>query len=824
MNGSDDSMVKIIQSLGLDYKPAEQSIKSFEARIASLNKQLFNMKANAIQGARDINQAFSSQLGSLGGGKVLVDQWGQPLKTIQTEAAKVGTGVVAGFTPATEAMKKHGQTVQDTAKQYSIFGSEMQRRVSWFLTGTMFYGTLKAAKETVQTISEVEMGMIEIARVMDDSSFVFKDYRDELLQLGVQYGQTFNTVQDIAVKWAQAGYNAKDSLELTKTALLALNTAELDATYATQGLIAVMAQWGLTAEELLPVLDKINKTADDFAITSQDIIDGITRSGAAAKNMNLTLDETIGVITVLRESSGRTGREVGNAFNTILSYMQRASSINIMERMGIRVFADEARTQFVSILDLFEQMAKKWNDPSVSDALKTQFEQAANEAGIFNEELAVAVGLQDKYNDLQKRDLAQSAAGMRRRNYFISLMERFNQVQEVTNNMMDASGYSMRENDRTMEGLAKKYESLKAAAQELAVALGDAGLLDSLKSIVDVGTDAAHAIAQMDEDSRAFLLTALELTSAVVALNSITRLFADQTIVTAIRGIMKLIPGWGQVAAVIAAVAGAIGLLTYNMKNANAQTLEDIQAKQNEIEKTDELIKKYDELKVKVDDSEEAKNSLLDVQRQLAAIYPDYVDSLDDEGNKMVTNIGLLREVIALKREELELKRQDAVASARADLTGLLQQQRNLQSKIDENKRRLESEDTITSGIFGGHKVTWDEREDILKAQQKLLQQKLEVDQNIKKTMELLDLDESKKWEAHRTKMLGITPGTASVPIGGTTNASASGALSSSSAYINEALRNDLRILEHRKRMEQITIAEIRLSPESQKSIQAKCR
>ena len=185
MNGSDDSMVKIIQSLGLDYKPAEQSIKSFEARIASLNKQLFNMKANAIQGARDINQAFSSQLGSLGGGKVLVDQWGQPLKTIQTEAAKVGTGVVAGFTPATEAMKKHGQTVQDTAKQYSILGSEMQRRVSWFLTGTMFYGTLKAAKETVQTISEVEMGMIEIARVMDDSSFVFKDYRDELYSLAL---------------------------------------------------------------------------------------------------------------------------------------------------------------------------------------------------------------------------------------------------------------------------------------------------------------------------------------------------------------------------------------------------------------------------------------------------------------------------------------------------------------------------------------------------------------------------------------------------------------------------------------------------------------
>jgi len=29
----------------------------------------------------------------------------------------------------------------------------------------------------------------------------------------------------------------------------------------TQGLIAIMAQWGLTAEELLPTIDKINITA-----------------------------------------------------------------------------------------------------------------------------------------------------------------------------------------------------------------------------------------------------------------------------------------------------------------------------------------------------------------------------------------------------------------------------------------------------------------------------------------------------------------------------------------------------------------------------------
>lgn len=804
MNGSDDSMVKIIQSLGLDYKPAEQSIKSFEARIASLNKQLFNMKANAIQGARDINQAFSSQLGSLGGGKVLVDQWGQPLKTIQTEAAKVGTGVVAGFTPATEALKGHGQAVQDVAKQYNIFGSEMQRRVSWFMTGGLFYGTLKAAKETVQTISEVEMGMIEIARVMEDSSFVFKEYRDELLQLGVQYGQTFDTVQNIALRWAQSGYNVRDSLELTKTSLLALNTAELDAKYATEGMIGIMSQWQLTAEDLLPVIDKINKTADDYAVTSQDLVDGLLRSSGAAKIMNLSIDETISLLTVMREASGRTGREVGNALNSILSYIQRPGSIKVLESMGIRVFADEARTQFRNVMGIFKDIAANWQTTSAS--IQDGFVAAADDAGLFNEELATALGMQEQWNDLQQRDIAQASAGVYRRNYFIGMIERLSNAQEVLNNMMDASGYSLRENERTMEGLAKKYESLKAAAQELAVALGDAGLLDALKAIVDTGTNAAHAFAQMDDEAKALVLTALELVAAVKTLQSIVGLFTAKGVI----GAASMLPVWGQVAAVIAAVAGAIGLYVHNMNKANAETLEDIKGKQQQIEEVNNLINSYEVLEGKVDKTNDVKNKMLEIQKQLAIIYPDYVDSLDAEGNKLITNIPLLREVVSLKQQELDLDKQKILR----ELPQLKEQKRQIDKQIRENQERLASGDTKEIakyyGIAGelGEQVI-DKREQIQRETLNLMKQSGELATQIQAFEGMQGLTLAQEQEMLRRRMRSGTPfvPTTTGDGGGGVGVGVGGGGVAGTA-VNEALQNALRILDHKKRMNQISIQE----------------
>lgn len=314
---NDDSFVKVMSTLGLNYEPAIQSTLRLQKHVTSLNQQLLQLKAVAMQGARGINTAFSSQMGQMAGGKTILDQYGQPLKVIREEAAKVP-----------KAVKPAADSIKNLNKQYSLFGSEWNRRAGWFLSGTLFYGSLKAIGETVQTVSEVEMGVTQIQRVMSDSTFVFKEYRDELLQLGVEYGQTFETVQDIAMRWAQAGYNVVDSLELTKTSLLSLNAAEMDAQQATQGLIAIMSQWSLEATDLMGIIDKMNVTSDNYAITTQDIVEGLNRTGAAAKNMNLSIEETIGLITVLRESTGRVGKEVGKLVAPSRRNLVRKNALN----------------------------------------------------------------------------------------------------------------------------------------------------------------------------------------------------------------------------------------------------------------------------------------------------------------------------------------------------------------------------------------------------------------------------------------------------------------------------------------------------------------
>lgn len=679
-------MVKIMDVLGLDYNPAISATKAFENRIASLNKQLLQMKSLAAQSAKDINNTFSSTLGVMGGNKTILGQYGNPLKSIQTEAVKAKKTIEDIGSTSITPMK----VPKPDDGEFNVWESEMKRRISWFTTGGLFYGTISAAKEAVKAISEVEMGMVEIARVMEDSSFVFNEYRDELLQLGVDYGQSFDVVQDIALRWAQAGYGVSDSLENTKSSLLALNTAELDAKNATESLIGIMAQWKMTSAELPLLLDKINKTADDFTLTSQDLVDGLLRSSGAAKIMGLSLDETISLLTIMREASGRTGQEVGNALNSILSYIQRPSSIRMMESLGIDMFADEAKTQFRNVMEVFQEVAVRWD--TASDQIRDGFVQAADDAGLFSEELATALGLQQQWDDLQQRDIAQASAGVYRRNYYIGMIERLSEAQNVLNGLTDAAGYSQAENARTMDTLQKKYEGLKTAATQLAVSLGDSGLLEVFKGLLDIGTGVLQMFTKLPKPVQdgvlAFtamfavlkagqaaintfnLATGATATTSKAAAAGMTEMAAaatataaaTNTATAASKGFMAANKWLLIISAAVSAIsmiAGAVGRYKEEQEKLIETTKQDIKILEEQKQGLAELAQEYETLKEKernLTATEEEKQRLLEVQKELVELYGVSATGVDAEGRAFADSIEVIKLRTAALKEQFEIQ------------------------------------------------------------------------------------------------------------------------------------------------------------------------
>jgi TP901 family phage tail tape measure protein len=478
------SQEKVAQTIMQENALHQQTVFALEAKAASTLKQLtFNKMADGSIGQQLVAlrgqlQQYQSLLTS---GQVLskveverLQQLQMQLEILQSQAKTkmADTGV---------------ESFSDAIKKNSVLASQWERKISWFLSGTAFYGGIRAIQGVSRALSQLESDMTVIARTTDDATFNFNKMRDELIEVGKDFGRGWESVSQVATEWTKAGYNVADTLELTRTSLLALNVADMTVQQATSGLIAIMSQWDLQAQDLELVIDKLNITSDRYAITTGDLVEAVLRSSGAARAANIEFDELVGMITATRVASGRAGAEIGNAMNTILSYITRQSTLNKLAQAGIATFADEARTKLRPAVDIMGDIVEKWQDNA--EAMPEALIEMADSMGMFSEEMAEMVDLQGEWTDLQKIEVEQATAGVRRRQFLIALMRNFSQVQDVVNNLSEAEGYSMVQNVQTMKTLERQYEQLKLEMLGLTQALGDAGLMGQLKAVVSVGKD-----------------------------------------------------------------------------------------------------------------------------------------------------------------------------------------------------------------------------------------------------------------------------------------------------------------------------------------------
>ena len=567
---------------------------------------------------------------------------------------KSGKSLTREFELQTGELEKQVHVLKSEAKTimadtpFGAGGTETfwERRFGWFVAGSVFYGTMRAAKNMLETAKEIESSMTLIRRISNETTADFQAMQKALLDLGVQYGHTWDVVSDVAERWARAGYSVRDTLMLTEVGLVTLNTAELNAVEATESMVAIMSQWGMTAHELLPMLDKITMAADNYSVSSADLIQGLSRASGAAKNWNMTMEETIAILTVLRESSGRTGREIGNVLNTLLAFMKRAETIRTFKAVGIDIYTDSTGAQYRNVMDIFAELAEKL--PSMSDATANSLVNAAEAAGLFNEEVAMLTGTMEQLTLAQEQNIATSVAGTRRQNYLIAMLKNWTTVDEVLLDLEESLGYSLKSNAQAMNTYEKQLQRLRASWQQLSDTYQQTGILDTLTGMVKGATAVLGVFNDLPAPIRAAAGAIATLTAAIAMLNIAAKTFTKSSIIELARsagGIVSAKGALGLLTSITSKIPGpAMGL---GLGLATGVTVGEIVRRQVEqIRQLNEMAKAYAKATRNLEELEEGTTRYNRAAREKQSLmnsigerFPNLIEGIDEFGN--VTSLAM---------------------------------------------------------------------------------------------------------------------------------------------------------------------------------------
>lgn len=529
-------------------------LDNIDAKVLQMNKRNLSIKFDVDTSSLNsmntsVNKAFSNIEGdSKNTSKSIQDQvkdlsdtYSKELKNMVSENKTANSQIESGDKSVNKALQKAAidvaatkekqlirttaATERENAKQLSSHKSlydQINNYAKTFLIYEGFNALKNSASELIDEMVEVEYQMVSIDRVLNDSSLDINNYRDQLIQLAYDYGNTFENVADITLRLAQAGFDAQQSLALTEKTLLALNTAELDATQATDDMVAIMSQWGLmtgdateVAKSYGDIIDRINKVADKFPTSSADILDALKKTSSAFNLAGASIDETIAMITTAEIASQRGGKAIGTAMSNIIQQLKDEGRLNTMEDLGIEIYTDETEEEFNSVIDIITQLSEKM--------------QELQEAG--------------KENSVEMQELL-TVFTVFRRNIGAGLLSGVageeSTYAQVLETSLNSVGYSLQENEKHMQTAKAAQAQFNSELLKLKTEVWDGGLEDVFRSMLELGTNLVDGIRWLIDEVGLLPSAIGAVTLAFTALNKSTQASTYIDAIPRIRQIREL--------------------------------------------------------------------------------------------------------------------------------------------------------------------------------------------------------------------------------------------------------------------------------------------
>ena len=396
-------------------------------------------------GARSVN------VGDLGGGG------GRPPRPPGPGASPGGAGRGGGGVgDAAKSMEKlttSTKMANSEMDQLEELSFEVGKKAAAFRGVAIAINTIvNASQAAAKFIIEFNDSLIEVNKILQLSDSSLQALGNDLFGLSAKTGVAVDQTIGIAEAFARAGISGRGYgtvVDLTNRALTGLQGTTLDATQASELFIQIIQQVeggvrGLNKELITTtkLFDVLGKAEDITASKATDVQQAFKRSAASIFATGASIEEATAIISVLQERTQRGGDVIGTALKTLASRISSSSSEATKALNDIGVETIDAQGNLRNLFDVLQDTAVAFN------------------------------GL----TEAERADVGVKAAGIRQVEVFRAAVQDFNRTQEVTDQLINATGDSTRKQAAEQKKLANVISRLQIGFQQL-VKTASEGLL-----------------------------------------------------------------------------------------------------------------------------------------------------------------------------------------------------------------------------------------------------------------------------------------------------------------------------------------------------------
>lgn len=350
------------------------------------------------------------------------------------------------------------------------FGDSLERglrRITALSAASVaLFGIVKLFQESIKASRELEKSLQNINVVLNLPSGQLKQFSKDLFDVARNTNQTFDEVAKSATEFSRQGLSAEETLKRTQAALILVNLAGINAVQATEAITAAVNSFSKENLKAIDVVNKLVAVDGQFAVSSADLAEAISRVGSTSQDAGVGLNSLIALVTATQQITQRGGSVIGNAFKNIFQRLRREDVLNSLEEMGIQVRDIEAATGSYT--------GKLLSADKVLSQLSERFKTL---------------------NDEQRSQTSEMVAGALQGNIFRGVMASMAIQQEAYQTALKASDEAIRRNAALLETQDSKIKRLGTTLQQAGANIANVGLGDFInKSLSGLNTGEGGSI------------------------------------------------------------------------------------------------------------------------------------------------------------------------------------------------------------------------------------------------------------------------------------------------------------------------------------------
>ena len=218
-------------------------------------------------------------------------------------------------------------------------------------------GVQNAFANLLTTGIEVQKVLAEIGAISGRSGEDLSKFGDSLFETGKLTGQSFKTAAQAALEFSRQGLSTEQTLKRTTDALTLTRFTTLNAAEAVDILTAAANSFGDTGITTAEILNKLVAVDTKFAVSAEDLANGLARAGSIAQEVGVSFDELNAAITIAQERTARGGSVIGNALKTIFTRLRSDETVQALRAIGVESL--NAQGGLKGAIPLLEEVAQK---------------------------------------------------------------------------------------------------------------------------------------------------------------------------------------------------------------------------------------------------------------------------------------------------------------------------------------------------------------------------------------------------------------------------------------------------------------------------------